>query len=107
MVKKTNADTNTNSALVNTQTLPNPNIMTQQQRKEASNHILRQLKDLELNVSHKPIRELLGMLKQYNEDGIRRVINIPFPEVNRRIKGVLSPSVREDTHIVLKFEKFD
>lgn len=101
MVKKTNA--NPNSTIVNT----NPNIMTEEQRRSASNRILRQLKDLELNVSHKPIRELLGMLKQYNEDGIRRVINIPFPEVNRRIKGVLSPSVREDTHIVLKFEKFD
>lgn len=84
-----------------------PNEMSIEERKEASKRIIRQLKNFELNVSHPPIKKLLSMLKKYNDDGIRQVINIPFPEVNRRIKGLLSPSIREDTHILFKYEKFD
>ena len=33
-------------------------------------------------------------------------INIPFPEINRRIKGLLAISVNEQVWINLKNEKF-
>lgn len=79
---------------------------TPEERRASSREILRQLESLDLSISHKPIRELLVLLKKYNEEGTRIVVNIPFPELNRRIKGVLAPSVREETYVVLKYEKF-
>jgi hypothetical protein len=81
-------------------------VKTEEERRAASKEILKQLEGLELSISHKPIRELLKLLKQYNEEGNRIVVNIPFPELNRRIKGVLATSIREETYVVLKHEKF-
>lgn len=81
-------------------------VKTEEERRAASKEILKQLEGLDLSISHKPIRELLKLLKQYNEEGNRIVVNIPFPELNRRIKGVLATSIREETYVVLKHEKF-
>ena len=104
-----NSTTTTTNTTTTTTTTTNikPNEMTIEERKAATMRIIKQLKDLDLNISHPPIKKLFGFLKKYNDDGIRQVINIPFPDVNRRIKGLLSPSIREDTHIMFKYEKFD
>ena len=83
-----------------------PAVKTEEERRKSSREILKQLEDLDLSISHAPIRELLKLLKQYNEEGNRVVVNIPFPELNRRIKGVLATGAREETYIVLKYEKF-
>lgn len=83
-----------------------PKQKTEEERRACSREILKQLEGLDLSITHKPIRELLQLLKQYNEEGNRIVVNIPFPELNRRIKGVLATSAREETFVVLKHEKF-
>lgn len=83
-----------------------PNVKTEEERREASREILKQLETLDLSIKHKPIRELLKLLKKYNEKGDRIMVNIPFPEINRRIKGILSTGAREETYVVLKHEKF-
>lgn len=102
-----NNNSNNSNSKMNNVPILKPNEMTMEERKEATKRIIKQLKEFDLNVSHPPIKKLFGMLKKYNDDGSRLVINIPFPEVNRRIKGLLSPSIREDTHIMFKYEKFD
>lgn len=102
-----NSSNNSTTTTITTTTNMKPNEMTIEERKAATMRIIKQLKDLDLNISHPPIKKLFGFLKKYNDDGIRQVINIPFPDVNRRIKGLLSPSKREDTHIMFKYEKFD
>ena len=79
---------------------------TEEERRASSREILKQLEDLGLNVTHAPVRELLKLLKQYNEDGNRIEVNIPFPELNRRIKGVLATGAREETYVMLKHEKY-
>lgn len=83
-----------------------PQMKTEEERRASSREILKQVESLDLSVTHPPIRELLKLLKRYNETGDRILVNIPFPELNRRIKGVLAPGGREDSYIVLKHEKF-
>lgn len=83
-----------------------PKEKTEEERRAASREILKQIEGLDLSISHKPIRDLLKLLKQYNDEGKRIIVNIPFPELNRRIKGVLATGAREETYVVLKHEKF-
>ena len=45
--------------------------------------------------------------KEYINEGERITVNIPFPEINRRIKGILAISKREDVTIALLNEKFN
>ena len=85
---------------------PKSNMKTEEERRASSLEILKQVKALDLSVTHPPIRELLKLLKRHNETGERIAVNIPFPDLNRRIKGVLAPGAREDSYIVLKHEKF-
>jgi hypothetical protein len=84
----------------------NSKMKTEEERRASSLEILKQVKALDLSVTHPPIRELLKLLKRHNETGERIAVNIPFPDLNRRIKGVLAPGAREDSYIVLKHEKF-
>ena len=44
-------------------------------------------------------------LKEYISEGERLIINIPFPEINRRIKGVLAINKSEEVVIGLLNEK--
>jgi len=44
--------------------------------------------------------------KEYISKGERIIINIPFPEINRRIKGVLAINKTEDVTVALMNEKF-
>ena len=45
--------------------------------------------------------------KEYITEGQRLVVNIPFPEINRRFKGILAISKNEDVTIALLNEKFN
>ena len=64
------------------------------------------LSDLGLSISYEPVKKLYKILKDYNEFGNRTEVNIPFPEINRRIKGVLPMSIKEEPTVRLVFEKF-
>ena len=50
--------------------------------------------------------DLYELFKIYIREGNRILINIPFPEINRRIKGLLSTSINEGVWIKLEKEKF-
>ena len=41
-------------------------------------------------------------MSEYVKDGESRKINIPFPEVKRRIKGFLSDDTRKETWVKLE-----
>ena len=90
----------------NAKSMTRSNMKTEEERRASSLEILKQVKALDLSVTHPPIKELLKLLKRHNETGERIAVNIPFPDLNRRIKGVLAPGAREDSYIVLKHEKF-
>ena len=79
---------------------------TKEERQNKVKEILSQLSNFDLNIKYEPIKKLYAKFKEYIQEGNRSEVNIPFPEINRRIKGVLAISVREEVWINLKNEKF-
>ena len=79
---------------------------TKEERQNKVKEILSQLSNFDLNIKYEPIKKLYEKFKEYIQEGNRIEVNIPFPEINRRIKGVLAISVREEVWINLKNEKF-
>ena len=79
---------------------------TKEERKEEVKNILKQLSDFDLNIKYEPIKKLYQQFKIYIAEGNRMLINIPFPEIDRRIKGLLAISINEEVWIKLEKEKF-
>jgi hypothetical protein len=64
--------------------------------------IIQKLNELELNTSYPAIKRLYKEIAEHIKDGESRKINIPFPEVKRRIKGFLSGDTRKETWVKLE-----
>ena len=79
---------------------------TKEERQNEVKEILKQLSSFNLNINYEPIKKLYGLFKIYINEDKRVEVNIPFPEINRRIKGLLAISVNEEVWINLKHEKF-
>ena len=79
---------------------------TKEQRQEEVKEVLKQLNEFDLNIKYEPIKKLYTLFKEYIQEDKRIEINIPFPEINRRIKGLLAISVNENVWIKLKHEEF-
>lgn len=79
---------------------------TKEERQLKVKEILNQLSKFDLNIKYEPIKKLYKLFKEYINEDRRIEVNIPFPEIDRRIKGLLAISVREDTWVNLKHEKF-
>ena len=79
---------------------------TKEQRQEEVKNILKQLGEFDLNIQYEPIKNLYQQFKTYIAEGNRMLINIPFPEIDRRIKGLLAISVNEEVWVKLEREKF-
>lgn len=83
-----------------------PEYRTKEERQSEVKNILEQLSEYQLNVTYEPVKKLYIKFKEYIGGGERLIVNIPFPEINRRIKGVLAINKREDVTIALLNEKF-
>ena len=83
-----------------------PEYRTKEERQSEVKHILEQLSEFRLNPTYDPVKKLYLKFKEYISEGNRLIVNIPFPEINRRIKGVLAINKREDVTIALMNEKF-
>jgi len=79
---------------------------SKEERSECSKAIIKQLSDLGLTIQYPAVALLMQNIRDYINEGKRIKISIPFPEVNRRICGVLAIGKREETSIILKHEKF-
>ena len=79
---------------------------TKEQRNDEVKDIIKQLNSFELTIRYEPVKKLYGLFKEYINDGRRLEINIPFPMINRRIKGLLAISVNEEVWVTLKHEKY-
>ena len=80
---------------------------TKKERQNEVKEIISKLSEFKLNTDYEPVKKLYVKFKEYITEGHRIEINIPFPEINRRIKGLLATSVREEVWINLKNEKFN
>ena len=83
-----------------------PEYRTKEERQAEVKHILEQLSEFHLNPTYDPVKKLYLKFKEYISEGNRLIVNIPFPEINRRIKGILAINKREDVTIALMNEKF-
>ena len=83
-----------------------PEYRSKEERQDEVKEILRQLNDFDLNLKYEPVKKLYKKFKEYIREGERLVVNIPFPEINRRIKGILAINKREEVTIGLLNEKF-
>ena len=80
----------------------NPILRTKEERKAEARIIINKLTELELTVSYEPIKELFGILQKYINEGGKITINIPFPMIERRIKGLLPDTVNEKCWVKLE-----
>jgi len=79
---------------------------TLEQRKEEVRKIIGKLNDLHLSVDYEPIKEFYNIMFNYIRTGERTIVNIPFPQMNKRIEGVLATNIREEVALRLKYEKY-
>ena len=63
---------------------------TKQERQDEIREILIQLTHFNLDMTYAPVKLLYKKFKEYITEGQRLVVNIPFPEINRRFKGYIS-----------------
>jgi len=83
-----------------------PIFMTEELRREEARIIIDKLNELQLTVAYDPIKKLFIILQDYIKNGERKNINIPFPMINKRIKGILSETQNEQCWVKLEQEKF-
>tara|TARA_Y100000389_G_C17353056_1_gene459530 strand:- start:696 stop:962 length:267 start_codon:yes stop_codon:yes gene_type:complete len=80
---------------------------TMEQRKEDVRNIIKELNKFELTLRYEPVKKLYAHFKDFIEHGNIVKVNIPFPMINRRIKGNLMPNVKADSVITLIKERFN
>ena len=64
-------------------------------------NIISSLCKLGLNPTYKPIQILYTLMNKYKNNEERIEINIPFPEINKRIVGVLAIYKTEKVYVKL------
>ena len=83
-----------------------PEYRSKEERQEEVKLILNQLSEFKLNIHYEPVKLLYHKFQEYINEDCRTVVNIPFPDINRRIKGVLTVNKREKVKLALLHEKF-
>jgi len=77
---------------------------TKEQRQEQVKEVLNKLSEFDLNIKYEPVKKLYNLFKEYIQEDRRIEVNIPFPDIKRRIKGLLAISINEETWISLQKE---
>jgi hypothetical protein len=98
--------TNKKKSGKDTKVKPTSEYRSLEERKLEINRIITSLVEYRLSLEFYAIKELYILFKKYIDEGERILINIPFPEMNKRIEGVLAINKNEEVAIRLKYEKF-
>lgn len=72
------------------------------ERRYETLNIIYQMKQNNLHSYYPAIRKLLDLLNIYVKEGKRIIIDIPFPELKKRIIGTLEVNKKYKCEIVLK-----
>ena len=81
-------------------------LLTEELRSKEARIIIDKLTELQLTIDYDPIKKLFIILQNYIKNGEKTNVNIPFPMINKRIKGILSDTVNEKCWIKLEHEQF-
>jgi hypothetical protein len=83
-----------------------PVILSKAERQAEVKPILLKLSELRLSPSsYESIKILYGLLQIYIQEGERKELNIPFPEYNAVIKGVLAIEKKERVWVKIENNK--
>ena len=77
---------------------------TKEERQKEIAQIINKIAELELSTNYDPIKQLYVLFQEYINENKRIEVNIPFPMINRRIKGILATNIREKVWIKLEVE---
>ena len=77
-----------------------------EERKIEINEIITTLTELELTIQYEEIKKLFVLMQTFIKEGNKIKVSIPFPMIERRIKGEFLPGNREKSWIKLENEKF-
>lgn len=83
-----------------------PILRNRAERQLEAYKIINKLTELKLTIQYEPVKELFIILKNYVNNGGVKEINIPFPMINKRIKGHLPDTKNDQCFLVLKHENF-
>ena len=84
-----------------------PEYRTKEERMLETKPILEKLTELGLTLeNNSEIKELFLLIQRYIKDGERIEVNIPFPSINKRIKGVLATNIREEVYVKMISERY-
>jgi len=75
---------------------------SKEQKQNEIKTIIKKLNELHLNTSYDGIKTLFQNMKQYNDNDEPIIINIPCPELNIRITGVLEIDLRKKVWVKLE-----
>lgn len=78
-------------------------MLTKQERQLEIKPIIVKINELRLSPGkYETIKELYKLMKNYIEDGERIEVNIPFPEYNANIKGLLTSLINEKVWVKIE-----
>ena len=76
-------------------------VRTKDERKSEVKQIIEKLCELQLSNNYEPIQKLYNIMQQYINEGERIIVNIPFPEINKKIEGILPVNIKEQVIVKL------
>lgn len=79
-----------------------PILKTKEERMNDIKLIINKLTELELTIQYEPIKELFIILQKYKNEGGKIKINIPFPMINKNIKGFLPDTINDKCWVKLE-----
>ena len=77
---------------------------TKEERQADVKNIIKELSKFELTMTYEPIKQLYKHFKDFIDNGNHIKVNIPFPMIQRRIKGLLPDTVNEKCWVKLVSE---
>lgn len=86
-----------------TSTNINKYIRNKEERRNETNMVVKTINELKLNTGYKEVIELYKCIQSYVNDGKEQQLNIPFPAIDRRIKGLLPLSKNKKLWIKLEY----
>ena len=72
------------------------------ERQESIRPVLEKLNELQLSSQYHSVKKLLIIFKDFIENGGSQNINIQFPEINKRIVGLITDNKKYENIIKLK-----
>ena len=83
-----------------------PVYRSKEERQAEIRPIIEKLSELKLNTEYPEVVPLFTHIRTYIQEGQRIELNIPFPTIGRRIRGILATNMCEQVWVKMEKEKF-